>query len=55
MADDIETELRNALETERRLTDRLAMCLVNSQVCEAPLMWVFERADALEAWTEARR
>lgn len=43
------------LAEERDLVDRLAMLLVKSQVCEAPLSWVMERVDLLDEWAQRRR
>lgn len=46
--------LSRMADEERRLADRLAMLLVQSQACDAPLWWVMERADLLEEWTKRR-
>ena len=54
IADEFETT-RGALAEERALADRLAMLLVNSQACDAPLWWVMERTDLLAEWTTRRQ
>lgn len=46
--------LSSVADEERSLADRLAMLLVQSQACDAPLWWVMERADLLEEWTKRR-
>jgi thioesterase domain-containing protein len=60
--DDLIADLRQQLERarsnldgERALADRLAMLLVNSQACDAPLWWVMERVDLLDEWHQRRQ
>jgi hypothetical protein len=58
LAADLRQQLERArsnLDGERALADRLAMLLVNSQACDAPLWWVMERVDLLDEWHQRRQ